>query len=78
MKTTLKRAAVWLLCAAPLVSAGGLPLSKRRTWQALPRPKVLHKKCVYGKAGETTFVPAGYTYILEGGEGVIYSPLGNL
>lgn len=75
MKTTLKRAAVWLLCAALLVSSGGLSAVQAQNVAGAAQTEGTPQKCVYGKAGETTFVPAGYTYILEGEEGVIYSRL---
>ena len=73
MKTTLKRAVLWLLCAALLVSSGGLSAVQARNVPGAAQTESTPQKCVYGKAGETTFVPAGYTYILEGEEGMIYS-----
>ncbi len=75
MKTTLKRMAVWLLCAALLLSTGGLPAAQAQNRVGAAQTEGAPQKCVYGEAGETTFVPAGYTYILEGEEGVIYTRL---
>lgn len=73
MNTTLKRAVVWLLCAALLVSCGGLSAVQAQNVASTTQTEGTPQKYVYGKAGETTFVPAGYTYVLEGEEGIIYS-----
>ncbi|OLA31489.1 MAG: hypothetical protein BHW33_02345 [Firmicutes bacterium CAG:137_57_8] len=53
-----------VLCAALALCMAGPAGAQASTHPVGERPGTEH--CVYAKANETTFVPAGYTYIYQG------------
>lgn len=64
MRSRMRKVLALVLCAALALCIAG-PVGV----QASPRPvgeRQDAEHCVYAKANETTFVPAGYTYIYQG------------
>ncbi len=71
---TKRRIFAWLLCLAMVLTVAG-PASVRAQKPEEPaqtQPNDLGEYLIYGEAGETTFVPAGYTYVYEGEDGQFY------
>lgn len=66
MKNIAKRVLALLLCAALLCGfAAAAPSNAQQPQADETQSASLEEHVVYGKAGETTFVPAGYTYVFE-------------
>jgi len=71
---TKKRILAWLLCLAMVLTIVG-PASVRAQQPEQPaqtQPNNWGEYVIYGEAGETTYVPAGYTYVYEGEDGQFY------
>lgn len=71
MLPILKRGLALLLCAVLVLGVIGLPQS--RAYEVPATGNDYGPLTVYGKAGETTFVPAGYTYVYEEENGNVYT-----
>lgn len=71
MRKTLKRVLAYLLCAVLLCSFAVVPQANAREVQTdgLREPASYGENVIYGVAGETAYVPAGYTYIYEDANG---------
>ncbi len=72
---TKKRILAWLLCLAMVLTIVG-PASVRAQQPEQPAqtlPNDLGEYVIYGEAGETTYVPAGYTYVYTGEDGQTYT-----
>ncbi len=73
MKTITKRVLALLLCAALVCGFAVMPQANAQQPEAAQTETTdLGQYVIYGKAGETTFVPAGYTYVYEGPDGQTY------
>lgn len=74
MRKLLKRTLALLLCLAMLAGFAVVPQVNA---QAIPDPDLetmdAQNHVIYGVAGETSYVPAGYTYVYENEEGEVYS-----
>ncbi len=73
MHKILKRSLALLLCAVLALGAMGLTPSQAQEAPAAEGQHDYGPLTVYGKAGETTFVPAGYTYVYEEEDGSVYT-----
>ena len=73
MQKILKRTLALFLCAVLALGVMGLPQSQAQEAPAPQSQNDYGPLTVYGKAGETTFVPAGYTYVYEEEDGSIYT-----
>ena len=77
MRKLLKRTLALLLCLAMLGGFAVVPQVNAQSAETLPPIDLTQfgNQVVYGKAGETTFVPAGYTFVYEdenGREQIVY------
>ena len=73
MHKILKRSLALFLCAVLALGAMGLTPSQAQEAPAAEGQHDYGPLTVYGKAGETTFVPAGYTYVYEEEDGSVYT-----
>ena len=73
MQKILKRCLALFLCAVLALGVMGLPQSQAQEAPAPQGQSDYGPLTVYGKAGETTFVPAGYTYVYEEEDGSVYT-----
>lgn len=73
MHKILKRSLALLLCAVLALGTMGLTPSQAQEAPAAEGQHDYGPLTVYGKAGETTFVPAGYTYVYEEEDGSVYT-----
>ncbi len=75
MRKLLKRTLALLLCLAMLGGFAVVPQVNAQSAETLPPIDLTQfgNQVVYGKAGETTFVPAGYTFVYEDENGEIYA-----
>ncbi len=71
MKRITKRVLALLLCAALISGFAASPQANAQSAQPESGLETMNTQgnVVYGKAGETAFVPAGYTYVYEGPNG---------
>ncbi len=71
MNRITKRVLALLLCAALICGFAVMPQAHAQQPQAAGETAAPASDghVIYGKAGETTFVPAGYTYVYEGPNG---------
>ena len=75
MRRLLKRTLALLLCFALLCGFAIMPQANARSAQddtAMDLSR-FGDHVIYGKAGQTTFVPAGYTFVYEDENGEIYA-----
>ncbi|MFR0735263.1 MAG: hypothetical protein ACLSHU_14840 [Oscillospiraceae bacterium] len=73
MQKIVKRGLALLLCAVLALGAMSLTPSQAQEAPAPQGQSDYGPLTVYGKAGETTFVPAGYTYVYEEEDGSVYT-----
>ncbi len=71
MRPILKRGLTLLLCA--ILVLGVIGPAQSRAHEVSTGGNDYGPLTVYGKAGETTFVPAGYTYVFEEADGSVYT-----
>ncbi len=74
MQKIVKRGLALLLCAVLALGAMSLTPSQAQEAPAPQGQSDYGPLTVYGKAGETTFVPAGYTYVYEEEDGSVLYP----
>lgn len=74
MRKAFKKVVAFLLCAAMVLTAAGLSrVQAVDTQKSESTSQSATDKYVYARAGETTFVPSGYTYVYSGEDGQIYT-----
>ncbi len=75
MNRITKRVLALLLCAALICGFAVIPQANAQQPQTNLKfdAASFGENVVYGKAGETTYVPAGYTYVYEDANGQVYA-----
>ncbi|MGM9640037.1 MAG: S8 family serine peptidase [Faecousia sp.] len=74
MKTIMKRILACLICAALLCGFAVMPQASARQpeMDSAADTASYSEQVIYGKPGEPTYVPAGYTYVYKGEDGETY------